>query len=78
MLVFLKLKKSFGFLNKSFGFDNDTEIGPWFRFLIPKPGFGRTLLWIEFSFADKAPDQTNILLSKEQSIEVQDEGATYF
>ena len=22
----------------------DTEIGPWFRFPIPKPGFGRTLL----------------------------------
>ena len=22
---------------------SDTEIGPWFRFPIPKPGFGRTL-----------------------------------
>ena len=36
------LKKSFGF--KKNGSDNDTEIGPWFRFPIPKPGFSRTLL----------------------------------
>ena len=28
---------------KSFGSDTDTEMGPWFWFLIPKPGFGRTL-----------------------------------
>ena len=26
---------------KKFGFD--TKIGPWFRFPITKPGFGRTL-----------------------------------
>ena len=25
-------KKSFGFGKKKFGSDNDTEIGPWFRF----------------------------------------------
>ena len=41
----LKLeKKSFGFGKKEFGSDTDTEIGPWFRFPIRKPGFGRTLL----------------------------------
>ena len=34
-------KKSFGFEKKKIGYD--TEIGPWFRFPIPKPGFGRTL-----------------------------------
>ena len=28
---------------ESFGSDTDTKIGPWFWFLIPKPGFGRTL-----------------------------------
>ena len=37
-------KKSFGFGKKSFGSDTDTEIGPWFRFSIPKLGFGRILL----------------------------------
>ena len=26
-----------------FGSNTNTEIGPWFRFPIPKPGFGRTL-----------------------------------
>ena len=34
-------KKSFGVGKKNFG--SDTEIGPWFQFPIPKPGFGRTL-----------------------------------
>ena len=33
-------KNKFGFGKKSFG---STEIGPWFRFPIPKPGFSRTL-----------------------------------
>ena len=28
---------------KKIGSDTDTEIGPWFWFPIPKPGFGRTL-----------------------------------
>ena len=28
---------------KSFGSDNNTEIEPWFRVLIPKPSFGHTL-----------------------------------
>ena len=29
---------------KIFDSDTNTEIGPWFQFPIPKPGFGRTLL----------------------------------
>ena len=29
---------------KNFGSDTNTESGPWFRFPIPKPGFGRTLV----------------------------------
>ena len=33
-------KKGFG---KTIGSDTDTEIGPWFPFPIPKPGFGHTL-----------------------------------
>ena len=36
------VKKGFGFGKKNFG--SDTEIGPWFWFPIPKPGFGLTLL----------------------------------
>ena len=32
-------KKSFGFFS-----DTDTKIGPWFRFQIPKLGFGFTLI----------------------------------
>ena len=39
-----KRKKSFGLGKKSFGSDTDTKIGSWFRFSIPKPGFGRTLI----------------------------------
>ena len=35
------LKKSLGFGKKSFG--SDTKTKPWFWFLIPKPGFSRTL-----------------------------------
>ena len=31
------------FEKKKFGSDTDTQTGPWFRFLIPKPGFGCTL-----------------------------------
>ena len=37
-------KKSFGFGEKFFDSDTDTEIEPWFQFPIPKPGFGHTLL----------------------------------
>ena len=37
-------RKSFNFGTKTFGSDTDTEIGPWFRFPIPKPDFDRTLL----------------------------------
>ena len=40
MLKFLFRKK------KSFGSDNNTEIEPWFRVLIPKPSFGHTLQWL--------------------------------
>ena len=36
------MKKQFWFQKKN-GSDNDTEIGPRFRFLIPKLGIGRTL-----------------------------------
>ena len=32
----------FGFGKKNFGSNTDTEIGPWFQFLIPKPGIGLT------------------------------------
>ena len=38
-------KKSIGFgKKKNFGSNTNTEIGPWFWFLIPKPGLGCTLL----------------------------------
>ena len=45
-------KKSFGFGKKKFGCNTDTEIGPWFRFLLLKPNFSLTLLLesIAFSF----------------------------
>ena len=36
-------KKNFGFGKKSFGSNTNTKIGPWFRFPIPKHGFGHTL-----------------------------------
>ena len=37
---------------KSFGSDTYTETGPWFQFLIPKPGFGCTLaqIYMEIRF----------------------------
>ena len=38
-----KKKKSLSFGKKFFDSDTDTEIGPWFQFPIPKPGFGCTL-----------------------------------
>ena len=38
------LKKKFGLGKKNFGSDTNTEIGPWFRFPIPKSGFGHTLV----------------------------------
>ena len=38
------MKNKFRFREKkNFGFDTDYEIGLWFRFPIPKPGFGQTL-----------------------------------
>ena len=39
-----RLKKK-GFLLGKKNFGSDTETRPWFWFLIPKPGFGRTLLF---------------------------------
>ena len=36
-------KQCFGF-RKKVNSDTDTEIGPWFRFPIPNPGFGLTLI----------------------------------
>ena len=36
-------EKSFGFVKK-INSNIDTETGPWFRFQIPKPGSGRTLI----------------------------------
>ena len=38
-----KWKKIVSVLEKKIGSNTDTEIGPWFRFPIPKPGFGCTL-----------------------------------
>ena len=40
----LNFEKKFGFGKKKFGSDTDTEIQPWFRFPIPIPNFGRTLV----------------------------------
>ena len=39
---------------KKNGSDTDTEIGPWFRFPIPKPGFGCTLPLPTFMCHSKA------------------------
>ena len=36
-------KFNFDFFRKSYGFDTDTEIQPWFWFLILKPNFCLTL-----------------------------------
>ena len=43
-----EIEKKVSFLEKKFGFNTDTEIGPWFRFRfpIPKLGFGCTLIMI--------------------------------
>ena len=41
-LNFFEKKEGFSLGEKSFSSDTDTESGPWFRFPIPKPGFGRT------------------------------------
>ena len=43
LFKFVFKKKSLGFGKKSLGSNADTEIGPWFWFPIPKPGFGCTL-----------------------------------
>ena len=38
-------KKKFRFSGKKIGSDTEgTEIGPWLRFPIPKPGFGSRLM----------------------------------
>ena len=36
-------KKKYGLRKKSFSFNTDTKIGPWFRFPIPKPKVSLTL-----------------------------------
>ena len=36
-----------------FGSDTDTDIGPWFRFLIQKPGFGCTLSVILTTYQER-------------------------
>ena len=42
-------KKKVSVSEKKIGSDTDTKIGPWFRFPIPEPGFGRTLISVQFS-----------------------------
>ena len=37
--------ESLGLGKKSSGPETDTETWSWFRLPIPKPGFGRTLVW---------------------------------
>ena len=39
-----KKKKKKVLIKKSYGSDTDTELDPWFRFLVLKPGFGRILV----------------------------------
>ena len=41
---FKKIEKKVLVSEKKIGSDTDTETGSWFRFPIPKPVFGRTLL----------------------------------
>ena len=41
-------KEWFRFREKKFQLDTNTEIGPWFRFPIPKQNFGRTLKTAEW------------------------------
>ena len=43
-----EIEKKVSFLEKKFGFNTDTEIGPWFRFRFPilKLGFGCKLIMI--------------------------------
>ena len=43
-LVDFNMGESLGLGKKSSGPETDTETWSWFRLLIPKPGFGRTLL----------------------------------
>jgi hypothetical protein len=38
-------KKKIGFGKKKFASETDTEIGPWFRFSVPKPNFGLTVAY---------------------------------
>ena len=39
-----KHEKILNFFEKKVGSDTNTEIGPWFWYSIPKPGFGLTLI----------------------------------
>ena len=55
----LKLFEKKRFVSEIFlGSDTDTEIGPWFWFPIPKPGFGRTLFSSKSKYFDSL-NQTN-------------------
>jgi hypothetical protein len=40
------MEESLGLGKKSYGTETDTETQSWFRLLIPKPGFGVTLILI--------------------------------
>ena len=39
------MEESLGLGKKSYGAETDTEIWSWFLLPIPKPVFGRTLVW---------------------------------
>ena len=41
------MEESFDIGKKSYGTETDTETWSWFQLPIPKPGFGRTLVWWE-------------------------------
>ena len=47
------MEESLGLGKKSSGLETDTENWSWFRFPIPKPGFGRTLTWSVFMIKNK-------------------------
>ena len=48
-------KKKFRFPKKKFVSETYSEIGHWFRFLIPKPGFSRTLGNMQQNYLKRRP-----------------------
>ena len=61
--------RKFWFRQKSLGSDTDTETWSWFRLPIPKPGFGRTLIWysefilaVALGYCQRFCDSGNILV----------------